>query len=112
MSSLARGLLGAPGVIRRAIRARPGLFLGVALAVIVLDLTLPLLVLSVFRKPWDHFSFNPWLRNPPGRLLSPTQSLERKVEFVSDVSLFWFIASSPYAAVEWALLVVVHDLER
>ncbi|TMI89824.1 MAG: hypothetical protein E6H00_08715 [Bacillati bacterium ANGP1] len=112
MSSLARGLLGAPGVIRRAIRARPGLFLGVALAVIVLDLSLPLLVLSVFRKPWDHFSFNPWLRNLPGWLLSPTQTLARKVEFVSDVSLFWFIASSPYDAAEWGFSVGLQDLVR
>src|SRR5207302_122605 len=112
MSSLVRGLRGMPGVIWRAIRARPGIFLGVALAVVVLDLCLPLFVLSVFRKPWDHFSFNPWLRNLPGWLLSPTQTLARKVEFVSDVSLFWFIASSSYDAAEWGFSVGLQDLLR
>jgi hypothetical protein len=112
MRRLARGLLGAPGTIWRGIRARPGIFLGVAVAVIILDFCLPLVVLSVFRKPWDHFSFNPWLVNLPGWLLSPKETLERKVQFVSDVSLLWFIASSPYDAAEWGFSVRLQDLLR
>ncbi len=112
MRGLARGLVGTPGTIWRAIRTRPGIFLAVALAVIILDLCLPLFVLSVFRKPWDHFSFNPWLVNLPGWLFSPKETLARKVEFLSDVSLFWFIASSPYDAAEWGFSVGLQDLLR
>ena len=112
MGGLAYGVLGVPGTIWRAVRARPGVFLGVALVVIALDLVLPLFVLSVFRKPWDHFSFNPWLVHLPGWLLSPKETLARKVEFASDVSLFWFIASSPYDAAEWGFSVGLQDLLR
>jgi hypothetical protein len=112
MRGLAHGLWGALGPAWRAIRARPGIFLGVALAVILLDLFLPLVVLSVFRKPWDHFSFNPWLTQLPQWVASPAVSLGRKIEFLSDVSLFWFIASSPYDAAEWGFSVGVQDLLR
>jgi hypothetical protein len=112
MRGLARGLWGVLGTTWRAIRARPGLFLGVAIAVILLDLFLPVFVLSVFRKPYDHFSFNPWLAHAPQWALSPTVPLARKVEFLSDVSLFWFIASSPYDAPEWGFSVGVQDAVR
>ena len=112
MGSLARGLGGTLGTIWRAIRARPLVFLGVALAVILLDVFLPVFVLSVFRKPYDHFSFNPWLAHAPQWALSPAVPLARKVEFLSDVSLFWFIASSPYDAPEWGFSVGMQDVIR
>ena len=112
MRSLARGLGGTLGAVWRAIRARPFLFLGVALAVILLDVFLPVVVLSVFRKPYDHFSFNPWLVHAPQWAMSPAVPLARKVEFLSDVSLFWFIASSPYDAPEWGFSVGVQDVAR
>ncbi len=112
MSTLIHGLGGALGATWRAVRARPGLFLGIAAAVFLLDLFLPLAVLSVFRKPWDHFSFNPWLVHAPAWALSPHETLARKWEFLSDVSLFWFIASSPYDAAEWGFSAGVRDLAR
>jgi hypothetical protein len=112
MSSLAHGLGGMLGAVWRAIRARPFTFLGVAIAVILLDIFLPVFVLSVFRKPYDHFSFNPWLAHAPQWALSPAVPLARKVEFLSDVSLFWFIASSPYDAPEWGFSVGMQDLFR
>ena len=112
MRSLARGLGGPIATIWRAIRARPWVFLGVALAVIALDIFLPVFVLSTFRKPYDHFSFNPWLAHAPQWALSPAVPLARKVEFLSDVSLFWFIASSPYDAPEWGFSVGMQDLIR
>jgi hypothetical protein len=112
MGSLARGLGGMLGAVWRAIRARPYVFVGVAIAVILLDIFLPVFVLSVFRKPYDHFSFNPWLAHAPQWALSPAVPLARKVEFLSDVSLFWFIASSPYDAPEWGFSVGMQDLFR
>jgi len=112
MRSLARGLGGVLGTTWRAVRTRPYVFLGVAIAVILLDLFLPVFVLSVFRKPYDHFSFNPWLVHAPQWALSPHVALARKVEFLSDVSLFWFIASSPYDAPEWGFSVGVQDALR
>ena len=112
MSRLACGLGGTLGTIWRAIRARPYVFLGVAIAVILLDVFLPVFVLSVFRKPYDHFSFNPWLAHAPQWAVSPDVPLARKVEFLSDVALFWFIASSPYDAPEWGFSVGVQDFVR
>jgi len=109
---LARGLGKAAGTTWRAVRARPGIFAGVAVAVVLLDFYLPVAVLSIFRKPWDHFSFNPWLVHLPQWALSPDVPLGRKVEFLSDVSLLWFIASSPYDAPEWGFSVGVQDLAR
>ncbi len=56
--------------IGRALRARPGLFVGVAAAVLVLDVLVPVAVLSIARVPVDYFTFNPWLGNLPGYLAS------------------------------------------
>ncbi len=112
MRGLARGLGGVLRTTWRAIRARPVIFLGVAIAVILLDLFLPVFVLSIFRKPYDYFSFNPWLAHAPQWALSPNVPLARKVEFLSDVALFWFIAGSPYDAPEWGFSVGVRDFAR
>ena len=95
-----------------AIRARPGVFWGVAVAVFLLNLFLPPVVLALVRKPWDHFSFNPWLSQLPRWLVSPEATIGRKLEFLSNVSLLWFIASSPYDAPEWGFSVDVRDLAR
>jgi hypothetical protein len=100
------------GSIWQAIRARPLVFVSVALAVCALNLILPLAILSVARKPWDYFSFNPWLSQLPGWLVSPEASWGRKVTFVQDLSVFWFTASSPYDAPEWGFAVGVRDLVR
>ena len=56
--------------ISHAVRARPGLFAGVAFAVVALDLLLPIAVLSLARKPWDYAAFNAWLPNLPAYLVS------------------------------------------
>lgn len=96
----------------RAIRTQPKIFVGVALAVFLLDLFLPPVILSVVRKPWDFFSFNPWLSQLPQWVVSPEASIGRKLAFLSDVALFWFVASSPYDAPEWGFSVGVRDLVR
>ena len=78
----------------------------------VLDVFLPPIVLSVTRKPWDYFTFNPWLSMLPEYLASSTIPFERKVEFLPNLVLFWFSADSPYGGVEWGFAVGVGDLLR
>jgi hypothetical protein len=112
MKAAARGIAGMLGTVGRAIRARPLVFAGVLVAVVALDLFLPVLVLSIFRKPFDHFSFNPWLKHAPAWALSPTVSLGRKIEFLTDVALFWFIASSPYDEPAWGFSASPPDVVR
>lgn len=98
--------------IGAAVRARPGVFGGTTIAVFALNLLLPVVVLSLARKPWDHFSFNPWLKRLPEWLLSDEATLERKLEFLPNMALFWFIADSPGDAAEWGFTVDVSDVLR
>lgn len=98
--------------IRRAVGARPGLFAGVALAVLALDLLLPVAVLSLARKPWDYAAFNAWLPSLPGYLVSPDVPLGRKLDFLWDLALVWVVADGPYGAPEWGFSVSVGDLAR
>jgi hypothetical protein len=97
--------------IGAAIRARWKIFLAVAVAVFVLDLFLPLLVLSLTRKPWDYFTFNPWLKKLPDFLLSGDATLQRKLDFLPNLALFWFSADG-YFGPEWGYTVTVSDLFR
>jgi hypothetical protein len=96
----------------RAIRARPGVFAGVALGVVGLNLLLPPLVLSVARKPVDYFTFNPWLKRLPDYLASSQVPTGRKIEFLPKLALFWFSADSPYGGTEWGYAVDLTDLVR
>ena len=109
----------AAGGIRRplrgvvaAVRARPGVFAGVALGVVTLDLVLPVVVLSVFRKPADHVTLNPWLSRLPEWLASPEVSLGRKLEFLSELALGWVSADNPVEGLEWGFIVDVPSLGR
>jgi hypothetical protein len=95
-----------------AIRARPGIFAALALAVVVLDVLVPPLVLSVTRKPVDYFTFNPWLAKLPAFVASPSVPLARKIEFVPNLALFWFSADGPYGEPEWGFAVDVTDAAR
>lgn len=97
--------------IGAAIRARWKVFLAVAVAVFVLDLFLPLLVLSLTRKPWDYFTFNPWVKKLPEFLFSSDATLQRKLEFLPNLALFWFSADG-YFGPEWGYTVTVSDLFR
>jgi lipoprotein signal peptidase len=112
MKGIARGISGVFATIWRAIRARPLVFAGVALAVVALDIFLPVIVLSVFRKPYDYFTFNPWLKHAPAWALSPTVTLARKIEFLSNVAIFWFIANSPYDEPAWGFSAGIPDIVR
>ncbi|MGH7333650.1 MAG: hypothetical protein ACREKS_13075 [Candidatus Rokuibacteriota bacterium] len=96
---------------RAAIRARPGLFVAVTGTMVALSIVLPPLVLSVARKPWTYFTFNPWLKSLPSYLASETRWSE-KLDFLSRVALFWFSADGPYGAPEWGFAVDTMDLAR
>jgi len=97
--------------IRAAVRARPVAFLTIAGAVLALDFTLPALVLAVARKPWTYFTFNPWLKKLPEYVISD-EPLEKKLDFLSRVALFWFTADGPYGVPEWGFAVDTMDVLR
>ena len=97
--------------IGTAVRARLKVFAAVALGVFILDAFLPPLLLSVVRKPWDYFTFNPWLKRLPEYLASATIPLEKKLRFLPNLALFWFTADGPIVP-EWGFAVTVSDLGR
>ncbi len=107
MSAITRVLNG----IVAAIRAQWKVFLAVAAGVFLLDLFLPPLVLSISRKPWDYFTFNPWLKRLPEYLFSSDVSIARKLEFLPNLYLFSFSADG-YFGPEWGYTVLVSDLVR
>src|SRR5205085_1620255 len=94
-----------------AIRGRRGTFLLVAVSVVVLDITVPPLLLSLVRKPLDYFTFNAWLPKLPAYLASGTGSAWERLEKTWNLALFWFSADSPYG-VDWGFAVTVSDLAR
>ncbi len=95
-----------------ALRARPKMFTSVTIFVFVLHIFVPLLLLSVVRKPLDFFTFNPWLSRLPEYLASSEATLTRKLEFLPNLVLFWFSSDSPYGGIEWGFAVDVTDLGR
>lgn len=98
--------------VAAGVRGRPGLFAGVAGGVFVLNLLLPVAVLSLARKPVDYFTFNPWLGNLPGYLRSHPDPWPKKLAFLSDMALAWFISNSPVEGVEWGFVIDVPSLAR
>ena len=97
--------------IGRALRARPGAALLAMAGVLALDVLLPPLLLSVTRKPWTFFTFNPWLKRLPEYLVSSTPWTE-KLDFLGRVALFWFSADGPYGQPEWGFAVDSADVVR
>jgi hypothetical protein len=95
-----------------AIRDHPGMFLGVAAAVVAMSILGPVLVLSLARRPVDFFTFNPWLKRLPAYVVSSTVPLEQKVEKLPALALFWFSSDSPYGGTEWGFAVDVTDAGR
>ncbi|MBI4637764.1 MAG: hypothetical protein HY727_15625 [Candidatus Rokubacteria bacterium] len=107
-----RVLTRALGGIAAGVRARPGVFAAAAACVLLAQFVLPPLVLSIVRKPWDFFTFNPWLKKLPEYLMGGEATLRRKAEVVPNLALFWFSADSPYGGVEWGFAVDVSDFGR
>lgn len=98
--------------IATAVRARSSIFTSVAAAVFVLHLLLPVTVLSLARKPADHFTFNPWLSRLPEYLASDEDPPGRKLEFLSKMALAWVSADNPVEGLEWGFVVDVPSLGR
>jgi hypothetical protein len=112
MLSRVLGAIGRP--IRGAAVAvwrRPAVFAGTALGVSVLQVLIPVLFLSLVRKPPDFYTVNPWLSRLPGYLASEEVPFEKKLEFLPKLALFWFSADAP-AGPEWGFAVDVTDLAR
>lgn len=97
--------------IGRALRARPGLFVGVAALVLVLDVLVPVTVLSIARVRVDYFTFNPWLGNLPGYLASGKGTLGERLGRAWELALFWFSADGVFG-IDWGFAVTTADLAR
>jgi hypothetical protein len=97
--------------IAAAVRRRPVTTLGVVVGVFALHVLLPPLLLTVTRKPWTYFAFNPWLKRLPEYLASATP-LGEKLDFLSRVALFWFTADGAYGFPEWGFAVDAMDVAR
>ena len=108
MNAVARAARG----VGRAIRARPKMFASVAVGVFALNIFLPLLVLSLARKPFDLFTFNPWLSRLPEWLASNEAPWGAKLAFLSEMAIAWFIAENAIDGVEWGFIIDVPSLGR
>jgi len=86
-------------------------FFAAAAAVFAFELVLPPALLSVVRKPFDYFTFNAWLAELPGYLVSGAIPWQSKLEFLPNLALFWVTADSPYG-VDWGFAVTVSDFLR
>jgi hypothetical protein len=95
-----------------ALAAHPGVFASVTLAVAALNVLAPIAILSAVRKPFDYYSFNPWLKRLPEYLGSDEVSLGEKLQKLPDLALFWFSAGSTYGGAEWGYAVDVSDVGR
>jgi hypothetical protein len=94
------------------LRARAGVFFGVASGVLALEILLPPAVLSAARRPVDFFTFNPWLPELPRYLAAGDATWQRKLDFMPGLALFWFSADSPFGGTDWGFAVTVSDLAR
>ena len=107
LGAIGRPIRGAAAAVWR----RPAVFAGTALGVFVLQVLIPVLFLSLVRKPVDFYTFNPWLSQLPAYLASDEIPLEKKLEFLPKLALFWCSADGP-GGPEWGFAVDVTDLAR
>ena len=82
-----------------------------AAAVVILDVLVPVLVLSIARKPVDYFTTNPWLPSLPGYLASGKGPLGERIERAWGLALFWFSADGIFG-IDWGFAVTAADLAR
>ncbi len=107
LGAMGRPIRGAAAAVWR----RPAVFAGTALGVFVLQVFIPVLFLSVVRKPVDYYTSNRWLSQLPAYLASDEVPFQKKLEFLPNLALFWFSADGPFGT-EWGFAVDVTDLAR
>jgi hypothetical protein len=79
--------------------------------VAVFNLTAPVVILSLARRPPDFFTFNPWLPRLPEYLRSE-EPLGKKLEFLSNMAIAWVTADDNGQEVDWGFLIDVPTLLR
>jgi hypothetical protein len=95
-----------------AVAAHPAVFAVVTLGIAALNVVAPVAILSAVRKPFDYFTFNPWLKRLPEYLASDEIALGEKLARLPGLALFWFSADSTYGGAEWGFAVDVSDVAR
>src|SRR5437667_10539920 len=77
-----------------ALAAHPIVFASVTLAVAALNVVAPVAILSAVRKPFDFYTFNPWLKRLPEYFASDDAPLVEKLAKLPDLALFWVSATA------------------
>ena len=107
LGAIWRAARGTAGAVRR----RPWVFAGSFAGVFLLQVFIPPLFLSLVRKPMDFYTINPWISRLPSYLASAEIPLQKKLEFLPKLALFWFSADNAFGT-EWGFAVDIADLVR
>src|SRR5881398_1767308 len=88
---------------RTALAAHPVVFASVTLAVAALNVAAPVAILSAVRKPFDFYTFNPWLKRLPEYVASDAAPRVENLAKLPALALFWVSAGSTYGGAARAL---------
>jgi hypothetical protein len=99
------------GGIAAALRSRARIVWGVTAAVAVFNLAAPIAILSIARRPFDFFTFNPWLSRLPEYLRSD-EPLAKKLSFLSNMAIAWVSADNKVEGIDWGFIIDVPTLGR
>jgi len=83
----------------------------VTAAVAVFNLAAPVAILSIARRPFDFFTFNPWLSRLPEYLRSD-EPLAKKLSFLSNMAIAWVSADNKVEGIDWGFIIDVPTLAR
>jgi hypothetical protein len=97
--------------IAAALRTQAKVVWGVTGAVAVFNLVAPVAILSLARRPFDFFTFNPWLSRLPEYLRSD-EPLTKKLSFLSNMAIAWVSADNKVEGIDWGFIVDVPTLGR
>src|SRR5438105_13421804 len=92
--------------IGAALRSRAKLVWGVTAAVAIFNLAAPIAILSIARRPFDFFTFNPWLSRLPEYLRSD-EPLAKKFSFLSNMAIAWVSADNKVEGIDWRFIIDV-----
>jgi hypothetical protein len=97
--------------IAAALRTQAKVVWGVTGAVAVFNLVAPVAILSLARRPFDFFTFNPWLSRLPEYLRSD-EPLTKKLSFLSNMAIAWVSADNKVEGIDWGFIIDVPTLGR